>query len=46
MDGVDSEVGFVEIWTPKGPYLRLGLATTVASYIIGLVDIFSFIFSP
>jgi len=32
MDGVDNEVGFVEIWTPKGPSSRLGLATTMASY--------------
>jgi len=32
VDGVDSEVGFVEIWTPKRPYSRLGLVTTMASY--------------
>jgi hypothetical protein len=32
MDGVNGETKFVEIWIPKGPYSRLGLANTMASY--------------
>ncbi len=33
MDGVDNEVGFVEIWFLLGPYLRLGLTTTMANWV-------------
>jgi hypothetical protein len=32
MDGVNNETWFVEIQTPKKPYLKLRLITTMANY--------------
>jgi len=32
MNGIDNEMGSVEIWIPKSSYLKLGLVITMASY--------------
>jgi len=32
MDGGDDETRFAKIWSPQGPYSKLGLIATMASY--------------
>jgi len=32
MNGANDEVGFVKVWSPQWPYLRLGLIATMVNY--------------